>query len=98
MQYFIVVLVTCKNEEGSFKMKELEWSQYFSHYKSMGILDTQWQLSQHDPIRLKFELNPEFMVTLLICKNEEDSIKNEGARVFTTVFIDFADAQGKLTP
>ena len=27
------------------------------------------------------------------CKNKEDPIKNEGARVVTTLFIDFSDAQ-----
>ena len=32
-----------------------------------------------------------------VCKNEEDPIKNEGARVVTTLFIDFSDAQGQLT-
>ena len=32
------------------------------------------------------------------CKNEEDPIKNEGARVVTTLFINFFDAQGQLTP
>ena len=32
------------------------------------------------------------------CKNEEDPIKNEGARVVTTLFINFSDAQGELTP
>ena len=32
------------------------------------------------------------------CKNEEDPIKNEGARVVTTLFINFSDAQGQLTP
>ena len=31
------------------------------------------------------------------CKNEEDPIKNEGARVVTTLSIDFSDAQGQLT-
>ena len=35
---------------------------------------------------------------LVACKNEEDPIKNEGARVVTTLFIDFSDAQGQLTP
>ena len=29
------------------------------------------------------------MVVLFTCKNEEDSIKNEGARIFTTLYIDF---------
>ena len=38
------------------------------------------------------------MVVLVTCKNEEDPIKNEGARVLTTSYIDFSDAQGQLTP
>ena len=38
------------------------------------------------------------MSFLVACKNEEDLIKNEGARVVTTLFIDFSDAQGQLTP
>ena len=38
------------------------------------------------------------MVVLLTCKNEEDSIKNEGARVFTTLYINFSDTQGQITP
>ena len=37
------------------------------------------------------------MVVLLTCKNKEDPIKNEGARVFTTIYIDFSDAQGQIT-
>ena len=38
------------------------------------------------------------MGLLVTCKNEEDPIKNEGARVVTTLFINFSDAQGQLTP
>ena len=34
---------------------------------------------------------------LLTCKNEEDPMKNEGARVVTTLFSNFSDAQGELT-
>ena len=34
---------------------------------------------------------------LVACKNEEDPIKNEGARVVTALFIIFSDAQGQLT-
>ena len=37
------------------------------------------------------------MGLLVACKNEEDPIKNEGARVVTTLFIDFSHAQGQLT-
>ena len=35
---------------------------------------------------------------LVACKNEEDPIKDEGARVVTTSFINFSDAQGEPTP
>ena len=38
------------------------------------------------------------MDVLVDCTNEEDSIKNKGARVVTTLFIDFSEAQGQLTP
>ena len=37
------------------------------------------------------------MVVLVTCKNEEGLIKNEGARVFTTLYINFSDAQGHIT-
>ena len=37
------------------------------------------------------------MVVIVTCKNEEDQIKNEGARVFTTLYINFSDAQGQIT-
>ena len=37
------------------------------------------------------------MVVLLTCKNEEDPIKNRGARVFITLYIKFSDAQGQIT-
>ena len=38
------------------------------------------------------------MGLLVACKNEEDPIKNEGARVVTTIFINFSEAEGQLTP
>ena len=38
------------------------------------------------------------MGLLVACKNEEDPIKNEDARVVTTLFINLSDAQGQLTP
>ena len=37
------------------------------------------------------------MVVLVICKNE-DPIKNEGARVLTTLYIDFSEAQEQVSP
>ena len=38
------------------------------------------------------------MVVLITCQYEEDPIKNRGARVFTTLYINFSDAQGQITP
>ena len=37
------------------------------------------------------------MDVLINCKYEEDPIKNRGARVFTTLYINFSDAQGQIT-
>ena len=37
------------------------------------------------------------MVVLITCKNGEDPIKNEGARVLTTLNINFSETQGQLT-
>ena len=50
---------------------------------------------------LKFELIQAFMHVLLMdvvtCKYEEDPIKNEGARVDTTLYSNFSDAQWQIT-
>ena len=37
------------------------------------------------------------MIVLVTCKNEEHPVKNEGARVFTTLYINFSDTQGQIT-
>ena len=37
------------------------------------------------------------MVVVVTCENEEDPFKNKGARVVTTLFIDFSGAQGQVT-
>ena len=37
------------------------------------------------------------MNVLVTCKYEEDLIKNRGARVFTTLYVNFSDAQGQIT-
>ena len=71
-------------------MKELECSEDFSHYKSMGIFpDAQGQILTSIKGCSSIANLPEFkliqalMYVLVTCKNEEDLIKNEGARVFT---------------
>ena len=37
------------------------------------------------------------MAVLITCNNKKDPINNEGARVFTTLYINFLDAQGQIT-
>ena len=71
----------------NLKLKALEWSQHFSHHKSMGIFPNgQGQVTHEtlvEPIR-------DVMGFVVACKNDDDDpIKNEGARVVTTLFIDF---------
>ena len=69
------------------KMKELECSQDYSHYKSMGIFFRRSRAANSavlGPIWPKFELVRDVIDVLVTCKYEEDPIKNEGARVFTT--------------
>ena len=83
------------------KMKALEWSQRFSHSKSMGIFFRRSRAGYspvHGRIWLNFELIQDLMIVLITCKNEEEPIKTEGARAFTTLYIDFSDAHGQITP
>ena len=69
------------------KMKELECSQDFSHYKSMGIFqDAQGQLTPQSLVRSGRIPNSSQGIkdVVVTCKYEEYPIKNEGARVDTT--------------
>ena len=58
----------------------------------------------NSPVRsqiwLKFELIRTLIIVLVTGKKKVDPIKNEGARVLTSLYmyIDFLDAQGQLTP
>ena len=69
-------------------MKALECSQHFSHCKSMGIFsDGQGQLPPQSMIGSGqiSSLLPAIMKKIRL---------NEGVRVFTTLYINFSDAQG----
>ena len=82
------------------KMQALECSKDFSHYKSMGIFqDAQGQLTPQSLVRSSriFELVRDVMDVHVTCKYEENPIKNEGARVDTTLYSNFSDAQGQIT-
>ena len=37
------------------------------------------------------------MDVFVTCQNKEDPIENRGARVFTTLYVNFSDAQGQIT-
>ena len=68
------------------KMKELECSQNYSHYKSMGIFSRRSRAANSavlGSIWPNFELVRDVMNGLVTCKYEEDLIKNEAVRVFT---------------
>ena len=82
------------------KMKELECSQDFSHYKSMGFFSRLSRTADSavlGPIWPNFELVRDVMDVLVTCQYEEEPIKNRAARVFTTLYINFSDAQGQIT-
>ena len=66
----------------------------------MGIFpNAQGQVTHKSLVKylLYFEPIRDIMGFLFACKNEEDPIKDERARVVTTLFINFSDAQGQLT-
>ena len=89
IQAFMNVLVSCKNEEDPNKNEgaRVFTTLYINFCKYMREFFRRSRATNsavHGPIRLNFELSPDFMVVLVTYKNEEDPIKNEGARVFTT--------------
>ena len=82
------------------KMKALECSKDFSLYKSMGIfLDAQGQLTLQSTVRSGKILNwvETLWLSSLSAKMKKIRSKNRGARVFTTLYINFSDAQGQIT-
>ena len=101
IQDFIVVLVTCRNEEDSIKNEGARvfttlYIDFFRHSRAgnSAISGRIW---------LKFKLIQAFMHALVFCKNLDDPIKSKGARVLTTFLHHksmgiFPDAQGHLTP
>ena len=96
----MVVLVTCKNEEDPIKNEGTRVLTRFPQYKSMRFFRHSRAASSAvlGRIWLKFELVCDIIDVLVICKYEEDPLKNEGARVLTKLYDVFSDAQGQLTP
>ena len=77
----MVGLVTCKYEEDPIKN---EGARVLTRLYDV-CSDAQGQLTPKSQggILPKLELTQAFIVVLVTCKNEEDPIKNEGARVLT---------------
>ena len=48
-------------------------------------------------IHVNINLVRDVMYVLVTCQYEEDPIKSRGARVLTTLYINFSDAQGQIT-
>ena len=79
------------------KMKELECSQDFTHYKSMGIFqDAQGQLTPQSSVRSgRISNSSEMLWMSSLPASMRNPIKNRGARVFIILYIKFSDAQGR---
>ena len=82
------------------KKNALEWSQHFFNYQSMGIIPDALESAANSALQGLIWPNNEpfreFIIVLVFCINEENTIKNKGARVVTTLFIEFLDAQWQL--
>ena len=79
----MVVLHTCKNEENLIKN---EGAKVLTRLYVVFFTRSRAANSQvSDGILPKFELIQAFIVVLVTCKNGEDPIKNEGARVLTRI-------------
>ena len=68
IQAFMVVIVTCKNEEDPIKN---EGSRVLTRFSPRG------QLTPNPLVWPKFELVRDIIVVLVTCKYEEDTIKND---------------------
>ena len=79
-------------------MKALECSQDFSNYKSMGIFpDAQGQLTPQSLVRSGRISNSSEMLWMSSLPASVNSDQKEGARVVTTLYSNFSDAQGQIT-
>ena len=68
----------------------LVYGNFFRRSRSANYADPGLILWNFKPIQ-------DFTAVLDTCNNEDYPIKNQGARVLTTLYIDFPDTQGQLT-
>ena len=91
----MVVLHTCKIEEDQIKNED---ARVLTRLYVVFLCSRGANSDVSSGILPKFELIQAFIVVRVTCKNEEDPIKNKGARVLTRLYVVFSDAQGQLTP
>ena len=89
------VLVTSKNKEAPNKNEGASVAttlntDFFKHSRADNS-------AVRGRIWLKFDLIRDVTDVLVISKNKENPITNEGARVAKTLNIDFSHSQGKIT-
>ena len=88
--------------QGNDRSPDNKSSKYFEQFSSERFIN--WSRAAnsavHGWIRPNFKLFQDYTVVLGSCKNEEDptNLQNEGARVLTSLYMDFSDAQGQPTP
>ena len=94
------VLDSCKNEEDPIKN---EGARVFTRFLPLLVFRDFSRGSRAansavlGPIWPNFEVVRDVMDVLVTCKYEEYPIKNEGARLDTTLYSNFSDAQGQIT-
>ena len=94
------VLDTCKNEEVPIKNEGARVFTRILPLKVYGDFSRRSRAANSavlGPIWPNFELVRDVMNVLVTYKYEEDPIKNEGARVDTTLYNNFSGAQGQIT-
>ena len=88
--------------KGNDRSPDNKSSKYFEQFSSKRF--KKWARAAysavHGWIRPNCKLFQDYIVVLGTCKNEEDptNLQNEGARVLTSLYIEFSDAQGQLKP
>ena len=86
----MVVLSTYKNKEDPIKTESARVFTTFSASSVYGDFSKRSRAANSAvlvPIWLNSELDQDVMDVLVICKNQEDPVKNEGARVLTAFFF-----------
>ena len=95
-------MLKTSSPKGNDRSPDNKSSKYFEQFSSKKFIN--WSRAAnsavHGWIQPNFKFFRDYINVLGTCKNEEDptNLQNEGPRVLTSLYIDFSDAQGQLTP